>query len=95
MEIETEVTFEGRKGIGIVQRLISLLVGFAIGAVATHAAWRTGTAQRAMRRLRATGDDLSRLTREELYGRAQAAEIPGRSSMSKDDLVQALQGDKT
>jgi hypothetical protein len=33
---------------------------------------------------------LEDLTREELYARAQEAEIPGRSEMSKDELVEAL-----
>jgi DNA end-binding protein Ku len=33
---------------------------------------------------------LEDLTRDELYGRAQDAGIPGRSSMSKDELVDAL-----
>jgi hypothetical protein len=34
--------------------------------------------------------DLEELTKEELYHRAQAAGIPGRSEMSKDDLIAAL-----
>lgn len=33
---------------------------------------------------------LDALTKEELYARAQEAEIPGRSEMSKDELVAAL-----
>jgi len=33
---------------------------------------------------------LEDLTRDELYARAQDAEIPGRSEMSKDELVEAL-----
>jgi hypothetical protein len=33
---------------------------------------------------------LEGLTKEELYARAQEAEIPGRSEMSKDELVAAL-----
>jgi DNA end-binding protein Ku len=36
------------------------------------------------------GDDLGRLDREELYRRAQEAGVPGRSKMSKDELVDAL-----
>ena len=36
------------------------------------------------------GDDLGELSREELYERAQKADVPGRSSMSKDELVEAL-----
>jgi hypothetical protein len=33
---------------------------------------------------------LEDLSRDELYARAQEAEIPGRSEMSKDELVEAL-----
>jgi hypothetical protein len=36
---------------------------------------------------------LADLTRDELYERAQAAEIPGRSGMSKDDLIDALRAE--
>ena len=36
------------------------------------------------------GDDYSKLSKEELYEKAAAADIPGRSSMTKDDLVHAL-----
>jgi hypothetical protein len=37
--------------------------------------------------------NLEDLTRDELYARAQAADIPGRSEMSKADLVAALRAD--
>ena len=37
------------------------------------------------------GDDYSKLSKDELYEKAAAADIPGRSSMTKDDLVHALQ----
>jgi len=41
----------------------------------------------------ARGDDqLAGLSRDELYERAQDAGVPGRSSMSKDELVKALSG---
>jgi Rho termination factor, N-terminal domain len=33
---------------------------------------------------------LENLTKEELYARAQAADIPGRSEMSKEELIEAL-----
>jgi DNA end-binding protein Ku len=36
------------------------------------------------------GDGLSELSREELYERAKKADIPGRSQMSKEELVEAL-----
>ena len=36
-------------------------------------------------------DGLEQLSREELYERAKDADIPGRSQMSKDELVRALQ----
>jgi DNA end-binding protein Ku len=48
-----------------------------------------GTADRASA---GGGDDLASLSREELYERAKKEEIPGRSSMSKDELVEALGG---
>jgi DNA end-binding protein Ku len=38
------------------------------------------------------GDGLAGLSREELYERAQKQDVPGRSSMSKDELVDALKG---
>jgi DNA end-binding protein Ku len=39
---------------------------------------------------RSKGDDLADLSREELYERAQKADVPGRSSMSKEELAEAL-----
>jgi DNA end-binding protein Ku len=36
------------------------------------------------------GDGLRDLSRDELYERAQKAGVPGRSSMSKDELIEAL-----
>ena len=36
--------------------------------------------------------DLADLSREELYERAQAEDVPGRSSMSKGELIDALDG---
>jgi DNA end-binding protein Ku len=38
------------------------------------------------------GDDLDDLSRDELYERAQDVEIPGRSSMTKKELIDALSG---
>jgi DNA end-binding protein Ku len=36
------------------------------------------------------GEDLSALSKQELYERAKAADLPGRSGMSKEELVEAL-----
>jgi len=41
--------------------------------------------------IRLRTDGLDRLTKEELYQRAQEADVQGRSEMSKDELVRALQ----
>jgi DNA end-binding protein Ku len=38
------------------------------------------------------GPDLDELSREELYERAQDEDVPGRSKMSKDELIEALDG---
>jgi hemerythrin superfamily protein len=38
----------------------------------------------------AAGDNLGDATREELYEKAKKADIPGRSHMNKDDLIEAL-----
>jgi hypothetical protein len=39
---------------------------------------------------RARGANLEDMTKDELYERAQKADIPGRSDMTKDDLIKAL-----
>jgi hypothetical protein len=46
--------------------------------------------QRATRKQGGRERSLEELTKEELYERAQAADIEGRSTMSKDELVRAL-----
>jgi DNA end-binding protein Ku len=38
------------------------------------------------------GDGLEDLSRDELYERAQQQDVPGRSSMTKDELIEALSG---
>lgn len=53
---------------------------------------RTGGGKRRRRTSSAgDGDDLAGLSKDELYERASKAGIEGRSKMSKDDLVDALQ----
>jgi DNA end-binding protein Ku len=39
------------------------------------------------------GEDLGALSRDELYARAQRDKVPGRTKMSKKELVEALSGD--
>lgn len=60
--------------------LIALGIG-AVSAVAVSAAvtWR-----------RRQQPQLEDLTKDELYERARAADIPGRSEMNKDELIRAL-----
>jgi DNA end-binding protein Ku len=51
---------------------------------------RGGGGSKGAKRSSRKGDDLADLSRDELYERAQAQEVPGRSSMSKDELIEAL-----
>jgi hypothetical protein len=44
---------------------------------------------------RLAADDLGSLSRDELYKRAQAEDLPGRSSMNKEELRDALVADVT
>jgi DNA end-binding protein Ku len=41
---------------------------------------------------RGNGDSLEGLSKDELYERAKAEDVPGRSEMSKEELVEALSG---
>ena len=41
---------------------------------------------------REQADDLDELTRDQLYARAREHDIPGRSSMTRDELLEALRG---
>lgn len=51
---------------------------------------RAGRARAALPASRGNERPLDELTKEELYERAQAADIEGRSTMSKDELLRAL-----
>jgi DNA end-binding protein Ku len=46
----------------------------------------------ARRRGGRNGDGLAKLSRDELYERAKRADVPGRSEMTKEQLIDALQG---
>ena len=67
--------------------MFRLVLGVALGAV-VGIALRAATARRLLPRPKAAG--LESLTKEELYERAKAADIPGRSEMSKEQLIDAL-----
>jgi rubrerythrin len=67
-----------------------------------HLAWATNTKERLILGL-VTGPDTpagdiadakDELTKQELYAEAQARDVPGRSSMTKDQLVDALEEDE-
>jgi Rho termination factor-like protein len=74
----------------------SLLVGALFGALAPlllrHRQRALELRRAAAGRVQAAPSepDLSELTKEELYKRAQAAGIRGRSEMTKDELIAAL-----
>ena len=51
---------------------------------------RTGRARAALPTSQGNERPLDELTKEELYERAQAADIEGRSTMSKGELLRAL-----
>jgi hypothetical protein len=71
-----------------------LLVGGALGAVLAFLLVRKRDAVRGMLDQtplnRGRVSNLEDLTKDELYTRAQKADIPGRSEMTKDELIKAL-----
>jgi hypothetical protein len=72
-------------------RILLALVGvvaIALGAAASR--FRTLPALPRPLRPEEPGDELDQLTRAELYERARAADIAGRSQMSKEQLIAAL-----
>ena len=48
--------------------------------------------EKSMAKLKKGGGGLEDLSKDELYEKATDAEVPGRSKMSKDELVEALRG---
>src|SRR5699024_11105222 len=53
-------------------------------------AWKSGHLERVRGDGRRSGDGA---TRDELYEQAKEADVPGRSTMTKDDLAEALESD--
>jgi hypothetical protein len=69
--------------------LASLLIGAGVGTAIAAAALRQ-LVRRPAAEAPDRAPDLDALTKDELYERAQAEDIPGRSRMSKAELVAAL-----
>lgn len=68
-----------------------VVLGLAAGVVIAAFLARAGLLGGVARRLPFTaGEALEELTKDELYERARQADIPGRSSMSKEELIAAL-----
>ena len=65
--------------------------GLLIGALIGYLASRRRELRSLVNRRRAAKHEIQDLTREQLYERAQAAEIPGRSTMNKDELREAVE----
>ena len=65
--------------------LLGLVIGYLLG-------WRRELAT-TLKRQRAARTELDTLSRDELYQRAQAEDLPGRSNMNKDELRDALDED--
>ena len=65
-------------------RTITLLAGIGLLAALPQVRQRVTTL------IGLRSQSLDDMTKEELYARAQAAEIPGRSEMNKDELLAAL-----
>ena len=63
----------------------------ALGSGGVEAAGRAAEAARGAADVLVGGERLEEMTKEELYERARQAEIPGRSEMSKEELIAALE----
>jgi hypothetical protein len=73
------------RGIEQVLRMVFFLVGAILGAaIGALVRWRSTLISLPRRRR------LGRLTKQQLYERAQEADIPGRSSMNKEELQEAV-----
>ncbi len=72
----------------------TVVAGFVASRVAPVVAGRARPLLEAgrsrLQRFRSGERPLEELTKEELYERAQVAEIEGRSTMSKEELIRAL-----
>jgi hypothetical protein len=67
-----------------------LVIGAGIGMLAAATFFRRPLWQLAVALPQRRSPDLDDLTKDELYRRAQKADVAGRSEMTKDELVRAL-----
>ncbi|HSJ62389.1 MAG TPA: Ku protein [Gemmatimonadaceae bacterium] len=86
--VEYEPAAEEGDGGGKVLDLIEVLNRSLKGAAAAKHAAKSGKS--GGRSASADGEDLGRLSKDELYARAKRLDIPGRSGMSKQELVAAI-----
>ncbi len=75
-----------RRGSGVEMRRVLIGLIFAAAAAAL------GRRFLPVRLRPSTSEELSNLTKDELYKRAQAADIPHRSEMTKEELIDSLAG---
>lgn len=68
-----------------------LIMGTGLGALGAILLVRSSVVQK-VRSRRDQGLGLDELHKDELYRRAQDADIPGRSQMTKQELIEALRG---
>jgi hypothetical protein len=66
-----------------------LMVGVGVAVLGAILFARLSVAQK-LRSFRDGGVELEELHKDELYRRAQEADIPGRSQMTKQELIEAL-----
>jgi hypothetical protein len=73
--------------------VLTLLLGLLIGLVGGYLIATRRQLITTLRRQRASRTELDSLSRAELYKRAQAEDLPGRSNMTKEELHDALTTD--
>jgi hypothetical protein len=68
-----------------------ILIWTGLAALGAFVASRLPLAAARDRLRRIARRDLKSLSRDELYRKAQESDIPGRSEMNKDELIEALE----
>ena len=70
--------------------MVRLAFGLLLGLAAGYLLGTRGEIITTLKRQRASRSELDSLSRDELYKRAQAEDLAGRSSMNKEELHDAL-----